>query len=391
MANHTKPFDVLLIAGIDALGLARFPHLLHQAGCKVTLMSPPGLAINRSRYVHRHILTTADASTRAHDITNLLSQQASAYALVIIGDEPSLAALSHYQGQTCLNGWFPVDHHHPQQVEILLSKWAFQQAAINAGLYTPLAKICHDWPAVIAATDDLGYPVMLKSFTGLSGSGVRKVHDAKELVDAYSDLTADSPEVVVQRFYGGKLGSTDVLFNHGTPVCWQSSYSLQCWPTPLAASSARAIIDHPDVANIVACAGAATGFHGFAGIDWIHDTASDHLYVLELNPRITPSHHLDHYANISFSHSLQQLLSDQATITAPQPKNNAGRVINMFPQSLYWAISARDWRVFLLCWLDAPWHDPNLMLAYLRRVLSHFLPKNLRSWLKPFIKPLLPK
>lgn len=386
MSNPNQTFEVLLIAGIDAIGLARFPHILHKAHCRVTVASPPGLAIMSSRYVAHHIPISADPKARALQIKELLSAPQAAYKLVIIGDEPTLIALSDYCGQACLDGWFPVDHRDQEKMAIVLSKWAFQQAAINIGLYTPLAKMCHDWDSVVAATEDIGYPVMLKSFSGLSGSGVRKVHNADELEDAHLGLTGGDQSVLVQRFYEGQLGSIDVLFDHGVPVCWQSSYSLNCWPTPLAASSARAIMDHPDVAKIVAGVGQITGFHGFAGIDWIQDHKSGHLYVLELNPRITPSYHLAKYSAVDFSHSLHQLLLGLAPITPPQPGQHAGHLVRMFPQGLYWAISRRDVPDFLHCWADAPWHDPLLIAAYGRRVLTHFLPTHWRVWVKRLLR-----
>ncbi|MCX7098247.1 MAG: ATP-grasp domain-containing protein [Methylococcales bacterium] len=381
MPTPTKPLDVLLIAGIDALGLARFPFLLHKAGCKVTVLAPPGLAITCSRYVDKHLPTSTEPKARALLIIELLSQQPS-YDMVIVGDEPSLIALSEFAGDGCLDGWFPVDHRSSSQVQVILSKWDFQQAAIKAGLYTPLAKMCGDWQAVTAATADIGYPIMLKSFSGLSGSGVRKVNNDQELKAAYDDLAVSPQPVLVQRFYEGKLGSTDVLFDHGVPLCWHSSYSLHCWPTPLAASSARELTDHADVAAMVAGVGKMTGFHGFAGIDWIHDTKTNHLYALELNPRVTPSYHLGHYAGVDFSHSLQQLLAGKPMTTEPKPIPQSGVVVNLFPQSLFWAFSHCNGYSFFHCWLDAPWHDPLLMLAYLRRVLTHYLPMHWRQWAK---------
>ena len=75
MTTKRTPIEVLLIAGIDAIGLARFPYLLHNAGCRVTLLSPPNLAVNRSRYVDRHLPTSTDPQTRALHLKEVLSAQ----------------------------------------------------------------------------------------------------------------------------------------------------------------------------------------------------------------------------------------------------------------------------------------------------------------------------
>jgi predicted ATP-grasp superfamily ATP-dependent carboligase len=374
MKHQVPPFQVLLIAGIDAIGLARFPYLLHNAGCRVTLLAPAGLAIIRSRYVSNHLLTSYDPQQRALDLKELLSSQEQSFDWVIVGDETSLTALAAYRGQDWLDGWFPVDHR-TAAVDVMLSKREFYQAAIQAGIRMPFSTICHSRAEVEAAVQLAGYPVMLKTGAGMSGSGVFKVHDAAELVAAYTTLAAIDHKMLVQRFYYGQIGSTDVLFNHGQPVCWQSSYSLKCWPTPLASSSARQLMQHPDVEDILLKTGQITGFHGFAGVDWIHDPVSDHLYVLELNPRPTPSYHLDRFSGVSFSRSLKQLLSGNSLVSRPVVVKPFTKLIRLFPQNLYWAVSGRDFRSFMFCWQDAPWHDFLLLLAYLRRVLTHYLPK----------------
>ena len=374
-------FEVLLVVGIDALGLARLPYLLHKAGCRVTLLAPSGFTVTCSRHVYRHLPTTAEPNARALHLKKVLSTQRQPFAMVIIGDEPTLIAVAEHRGETWLDGWFPVDHR-TKAVDEILSKIAFHQAVVNAGLAIPDSKLCRGWGEVQAAVERAGYPVMLKTSQGLSGSGVHKVLNRGELESAYADLAPTDNALLVQHFYEGALGSTDVLFDHGVPVCWQSSYSLQCWPTPLASSSARKMMQHPDIEHIVSKVGQITGFHGFAGIDWIHEKSPDHISLLELNPRTTPAYHLDQYAGVSFSRSLNQLLSGRCNITPPKPIFQPRPLVRLFPQSLYWAISNRDWRSFIMCWIDATWYDPWLLLSSLRRVLTHFVPKQWRQNVK---------
>ena len=385
MPNQKTPFDILLVAGIDAVGLARFPYQLYKAGCRVTVLAPAGLAILRSRYVANHLPTSYNPQQRALDLKNLLSTQKSAFDWIIIGDEITLNAVAEYCGQDWLDGWFPVDHR-SNVGDVMLCKRVFYEAAVPAGLRMPYSTVCHGWEQVLAAVELAGYPVMLKSGTGMSGSGVYKVHDHAELEQAYPALLEIDPVILVQRFYLGQIGSTDVLFNHGVPVCWQSSYSLKCWPTPLASSSARKLMQHAEIEDILLKVGQITGFHGFAGVDWIHDQIGGHLFVLEINPRPTPSYHIDRFSGVSFAQSLNQLLSGQTLSPWPQQMHPSEKRIRLFPQNLYWAISEHNCRCFLLCWQDAPWRDPLLLIAYLRRVLSHYLPRHwlqkLKSWLR---------
>ncbi|MCX7066281.1 MAG: ATP-grasp domain-containing protein [Methylococcales bacterium] len=386
MSKKLLPYEVLLVAsGIDATGLARFPYLLYKAGCRVTLLSPPGLAVNRSRFVACHLPTSNELEASALHLKEVLSTQNPPFTHVLIGDEPILIALAEHQGEAWLDSFFPVDHR-SKAVEIILSKHTFYDEMVGAGLYMPYSKICQGWIEVEEAVKRAGYPVILKASHGSTGSAVHKVHDSSELKPCYTDLAANDEPLLVQQFCEGALGATDVLYDHGVPVCWQSSYKPESWPTPLSASSARIMMEHPDIEHIISEVGRITGFHGFAAVDWIQETSSDRICMLELNPRPTPSYHLDRHSGISFSHSFNQLLSGQRTITPPKPVSQPAPLIKLFPQSLYWAIDNKSFRGFILCWNDAPWYDPLLLAAYLRRVLVHYMPQRWRDTLKRYVR-----
>ncbi|MCX7066282.1 MAG: ATP-grasp domain-containing protein [Methylococcales bacterium] len=381
MSKKPLPYEVLVIAGIDTIGLARFPHLLYEAGCRVTLLSPPGFAVNRSRFVARHLHTSKKLEESVLHLKEVLSTQTPPFARVIIGDEPTLVAVAKHHGEDWLDGWFPVDHR-SNALETILSKHAFYHEMVSAGLYMPFSKLCQGWKEVEEAVKSAGYPIILKAQQGCAGSAVHKVHDSSELEPCYNDLATTEEPLLVQQFCEGALGGSGVLFDHGVPVCWQSSYKYECWPTPLSASSSRIMMQHPDIDHIISELGRITGFHGFASLDWMHETSSDRICLLEMNPRPIPSYHLDQYAGVSFSRSFNQLLSGQRTITPPKPVSQPAPLLRMFPQNLYWGIDNRNLRALILCWGDAPWYDPLLFAAYLRRVLTHYIPKHWRDALK---------
>lgn len=371
-------FEILLVVGIDAVGIARFPRLLHEAGCRVTLFAPPRLAVVRSRYVASHVAASAEPEALATQLKAFLAEPGRAFHHIVVGDEPTLATIASHRGEAWLDGWFPVDHR-SHVIEEMLSKSAFQQAAVAAGLNMPRCEICHGFHEVEAAAQDMGYPDMLKSPHGCSGSGVRKVSCYPELRPAFEALDEGDGVEIVQQFLDGPVGSTDVLFDHGTPVCWQSWYSRLCWPTPLASSCARELMHHRDVEPMVAGVGRLTGFHGFAGVDWIHDTAKDRLFLIEFNPRPTPSYHLDTRSGVSFARAFRAMLAGGRQIFPPAPVEGEAPFVYLFPQSLYRALSERESNSFFRCWADAPWSDPWLMAAYLRRVMTHYLPMRWRK------------
>lgn len=70
------------------------------------------------------------------------------------------------------------------------------------------------------------------------------------------------------------------------------------------------------------------------------------------------------------------------TILAGQPEEQrpiGGRqdVVWMFPQSLNWALDHRDTRGIFQALKDAPFDDPALAAAAMRRALTHYLPPSL--------------
>ena len=337
----------------------------------MTLLSPSGLT-NRSRFVVCHLPTSNKTEAIVLHLKELLSTQSPPFAQVIIGDEVILVELAKYHGEAWLDGCFPVDHR-TKAVEIILSKHTFYHEMVSAGLYMPYSKLCQGRIEVEEAVKRAGYPVILKSSQGCAAWAVRKVSEPSELEPAYTSLAANDEPLLVQQFCEGELGATDVLFDHGVPVCWQSSYKLECWPTPLSTSSARVMIQHPDIEHIISEVGRITGFHGFASVEWIQEKSSNQLCLLEMNPRPIPIYHLDRYSGVNFSGSFNQLLFGQRTITPPKPVSQPAPPIKLFPQHLYWAIDNRDLRGFMLCWRDAPWYDPLLLVAYLRRVFRHFV------------------
>nr|WP_232470687.1 ATP-grasp domain-containing protein [Methylococcus sp. BF19-07] len=371
----------MLVVGIDAVGIARFPRLLHDAGCRVTLLAPHGLAVARSRFVTRHVVTAAEPEALTGRLRTLLTERH--FHHVIVGDEPTLTVIARHRGEAWLDGWFPVEHRSSDAVEVILSKSAFQRAAGAAGLTIPKFEVCTGLAEVKAAARVLGYPVMLKSPYGSSGSGVRKVAGEAELEAVFHLLDEGNGVMLVQQFVDGQVGSSDVLFDRGVPVCWHSWYSRLCWPRPMASSCAREAMVHRDIGPMLAGVGALSGFRGFAGVDWIHDVERNRVYLIEFNPRPTPTYHLDVHSGVRFADAFRAMLAGTRGAGCREPSAAAcGRVIHLFPQSLYRAVSERDLDSLLRCWSDAPWSDPVLMAAHLRRVFTHFLPMRWRRAVK---------
>ena len=143
---------------------------------------------------------------------------------------------------------------------------------------------------------------------------------------------------------------------------------------------------HNDVEPLLVALGRLTGYHGLAGVDWIHERSTNRLQFIEFNARPTPGYHTAAAGGVSFSESIREMLSGSSIVRRPKAVNDGGPVVHMFPQSLYRAIDDFDVRVFFLSFKDIPFDDPGLALACLRRVISHYTPKNLRGMAKRLLR-----
>jgi predicted ATP-grasp superfamily ATP-dependent carboligase len=394
MKREEKKFDVLLVVRLDLVEASRLPQTLHRAGCRVTLFAPAGLAIGRSRFVDRHVQAPAASQALIGQLQSHLEEHRSEYQWVIIGDESLVHDLTRHKGEAWLDEWFPVDHH-STAVDLITSKFDFLRAASEAGLKVPSFEICHTLTEAEQAAKKFGYPVILNLSKGLAEPGVRVVRSREDLTLQFEEI-AVGQTVAVQRFVTGALGTTEILFDHGKPVCWASYYNLQCWPTNLSASCVREVMDNRNVEPLITRIGALTGFHGLCGIDWIHGSITDSLSLIEFNPRPTPVSHTGHLAGVSFSAAIRAMLAGAPSVQhsereaweewAEQVEQTArARKIFMFPQSIYRAVDDLDLLMLMRLCPDLPWGDPLLLAAHLRRVCSHYLPLRFRRWAKDLL------
>ncbi|HXF41325.1 MAG TPA: hypothetical protein VN687_16540 [Blastocatellia bacterium] len=384
-----KKFELIIAVSFDVTGIARLPRVLHDAGCRVTLYAPSGLAIGKTRFVDSHIQAPTRLGDFVEELRVHLEQRGSSYHWLIIGDELLLGEISKHKTEAWLEAWFPVDVR-TNAVELILSKFAFLSAATTANLNVPRLEICRSIEEGRAIASSIGYPVLLKAAYGFNGSGVRVVMHPSDFDKEFHELFSGG-ELAIQRYVAGPVGMTEVLFDCGVPVCWCSSYKRASWPHRNAASCIRELIDHPDVEAIVRGVGRLTGFDGLGGIDWVHDPNTDSLFLIEFNPRPTPGYHLAEAAGVSFAAGIRSVLSGEPGYEFQSNAKARAKLIHMFPQSTYLAIDRRDPLMLARSLADVPWSDPKLAAAYARRVVTHYMPGSLRQLAKRKLRPPAPR
>lgn len=375
--------EVLLTVGFDVTGVARLPKILHDAGCKVSLFAPRGLAVTRSRFVDTLIGGPDRSDNFVDALRNHLANNRNRYQLLIIGDEPLLNEMAERRTESWVADWFPVDVTSPA-VNLITSKFAFLASAAGAQLSIPALRFCKNLNEARAAAKEFGYPIVLKVTTGFNGSGVRVVTDPIRLDLCYEELS-DGDIVAVQRYVSGRTGQTEVLFSKGKPVCWSSSFTCASWPHPQAASCIREMTDHSDIERLLEGVGKLTGFNGFGGIDWVQDPSGE-LFLIEFNPRPTPGYHLGKSVDVDFSAAIRSMFEGGGAARPAPNLSNKSNLIHMFPQSCYLAVDRRDPILFLRSLSDAPWSDPRLTAAFSRRILTHYIPIGFRQAVKQRVR-----
>lgn len=368
-----------MVAEEDLTGLARLPRVLRRAGCRVSLIAGRNMLVSKTRFVDHHIASPGKLYELVETLKKHLNENPNFYKWVILADETVIRELSKNPAEEWLKTCFPVEPG-SSAMRLINSKTDFNQAAQEMGLPVPYFKPCLSLESAESVAEKIGYPVILKDPYGSCGLGVRVVPAASELAYAYQLFSDSKNPIVVQEFVSGKVGSTDVLYNHGKPVCWISTYSKKTLPKIIGMSCVREVMDHPEIENLLGGVGELTGFHGLGGVDWIHVAETNELKLVELNPRPTPGYHFGYRVGVDFSLAIREMLDGSSSIQRPQQPDHGSRTtIYMFPQDVYRIIT--DHTLFsLLRWLpglpssrDLPLDDPYLLLTNLWRLSMRFL------------------
>ncbi len=383
--SRKKNVDVLLAVKIDVTSIVQMPRLLKRAGCRISLIAEKGLAVQRTRFVDRHIKWPAGSGSLVEALRSHISQVEQPYSWIIIGDESLLWDLVDLPDRSWMEEWFPFSLDRGNSTNAV-SNLSLMLAAASKGIPVPRSLAVDGIAEARSAASELGYPVVLKLDRGASSSGVRLAPTRKDLDRGWAEIANGTP-IMVQELIEGDVGETAVLFDRGKPLCWFSSYCRRPWPGKSSISSERQLMIHGETENLVAGIGELTRFSGLCGIDWIHDPQSDQVTVIEFNPRPTPGVYMSEKmgAGVSMSRGVEGWLSGEPCFQRPSLDRIKRELIPVFPQSLFRAFGERRPIDFLRSFSVAPWDDPLLLAAQLRRFVSHYIPARWKASLRHMI------
>jgi hypothetical protein len=351
--QHRDRPRVLLVAGESWIGFARIPRLLRDAGCHLSLLCHPSCWAAQSVYVDELLPAPRGASATLDVLEPLVA--AREFHWVILGDDPILRAAVE-RPAVAHSWWFPVDGSGGRP-RVLTSKTAFSQLAVRAQLPFPPSEATVGEHATAAARR-VGFPVIVKPEFGSGGHGIFRADGPAGL----GQLHPGAP-LLVQRFVDGRIGSTEVLFASGRPLCWMSSYKEQVHPKPFGPSSVRRYVCIPGMEDHLRQLGSALGLTGLCSVDWVQPSGAETPLLIELNARPTPCLHLHRQYGVDFPGAIRAMLGGAPRVVRP-PRTVERPLVRMFPQHAIAAVSEDDWLGFargLFSGEDRPDDDPRLL------------------------------
>ena len=267
------------------------------------------------------------------------------------------------------------------ELGVLLSKFEFARMADELKLPFPKFEICDNHLALSQAAERIGYPVVVKSESGYAGCNVRVVKNPADLESAWKELGADG-KLLVQSFIDGEIGSSAVLMEHGKLRAWASFVHPLRWPNPTSPSVNVKFLNPPEMEGILKAIGERTGFDGICGVDWMLDKETGKAVVLEFNPRPTATHVMGSRVGASF-HFAMRVMNEGHEVYLRPCDPVTPKPVALFPQAVYCAISARRPSLLFAALRSAPWRDPGVLMAIIRRICTHFLlPTGLRDTMR---------
>jgi hypothetical protein len=184
--------------------------------------------------------------------------------------------------------------------------------------------------------------------------------------------------ISLQEYIVGRPGNRAVICWKGKVLAGISVEALEVTYEHGPASVIR-IVDHSEMA--LACARMVERLHlsGFVGFDFILDSA-DRAWLLEMNPRVTPTCHLCLADGTNLAGALYTQMQGQPPRSRPTPINRD--MIALFPNEIARSPSSQ---YLLSCQHDVPWEEPELVRIVLNQVRRTQMRRRARRYIEYYL------
>ncbi|MBX2852713.1 MAG: ATP-grasp domain-containing protein [Phycisphaeraceae bacterium] len=353
---NNRRHDVLIVASTDWISAARLVPVLKRAGCVVTVVGPRDSALLKTGGVDQAVVGGETIQQTIDTALKLIDHAPRPFDYIQIADDPLLWHLADHRHQDRLKPITPFDPA-SEVGDILTSKHSFTEKLSGPAFKVVPGHRAFSNAEALDAADRLGYPVILKPSRGSGGVAVAMHHSEAQLKAYLRKNPIDRP-CVVQRFIRGRVGLVEALLDHGKPKCWTVWYKTQTIRGPFGGSSARELFTLPEMEEQLFAFGQATGWHGFCGLDLIHEEDTGDFYFIEVNARQTTGNLFGWCAQADFSEAFAAMLDGRAEQFPPVQHRLDGLRIRSFPADIDRAIYDSDaWSLLTAPFDPALWRD----------------------------------
>jgi hypothetical protein len=372
-------------------GAARLAVDLHDVGCTVEGIAPPGSplhAVSAVQRTYRLGLANPIGSLRA-------AIEASDADLIVPSDDRTRHALAELHSRSDprtasgarMRERLERSLGSPDKVTCVYSRASVLAMARDVGVLCPPTETVRSAGDISAWFDRHPGPAVLKTDGSWGGRGVAIVHTEADGRRAWRELrrrlplaralkrlvverdpwplrarlAGTRPTLSIQAYVAGRPANAAVACFEGTSLGAVLAEVVES-DGPTGPSTVLRVIDHPDMAYAVKSIVSHLELSGLCGLDFILDD-DGRAHLLELNPRATPTSHLVAADGTDLLTALRTAYGhEQPPVrTASYPDG----LVALFPQELSRDPSSPSLR---LAHHDVPSHAPDLVAELLRGV-----------------------
>ena len=314
---------VLIIAlNENWTGISRLPSGLSRAGFKVFALCPKKSLIAKTKYLANTILypTFTYSRSKLVFIWMIFAMLKFRPDVVLPGDEDAILAMQELARLTKKIPFLSFiskvfrESLGPEEFDsLVLSKSDFQAKCKEWGVRTPQNIIVNNLDEAIKASGQMTFPLVIKHDSGYGGSGVHICENSDELKKHFQQIGMPSlmtkvknqikklffvtvlsskQSISLQQYIDGVVGLAPFCAQDGEVFAINQMMKIRTFPGKTGPTAVAEGIDNEELKIFVKTVAKKLSLNGFNSLDFIIDSKNGTLFIIELNPRPTPSCHI---------------------------------------------------------------------------------------------------
>lgn len=303
-------------------GISRLPAGLKRHGLEVFALCPENSFLAKTKFLSNSIKYKTFTYSRSKIIYIRIIHAIVHFKpdFIIPGDEDTILALQNVASlikhlpffnsiyKTIRKSLADEKYDH-----LVLSKSDLQQKCIEWGVRTPKNKIVKNSSEAKQIATEMGYPIVIKHDSGYGGSGVVICDSENELLEHFKkienvgliakfkahikdmlfvSILRPNGVISIQQFIKGEIGQSPFCAFNGEVIATNPMQRVHTFPGKTGPSSVSKGIEDKDIEIFVKIIAKNLNYNGFGSVEYMIADDNKLLYVIELNPRPTPTCHM---------------------------------------------------------------------------------------------------